>query len=96
MKIAILSQIIQPLNTKFPDFFSLNFSLENCSLPNSKRQLEDEVVSIGDSGSDNDTDDNRHSSSESYSKNGCDHPSKKPKTVCLIYLAQTKIVWIFG
>lgn len=63
---------------------------------NLKRQLEDEVVSIGDSGSDNDTDDNRHSSSESYSKNGCDHPSKKPKTVCVIDLAQAKRLWIFG
>lgn len=44
--------------------------------------LEDEVVSIGDSGSDIDTDDNRHSSGDSQNaKNGYDHSTKKRKMV---------------
>lgn len=44
--------------------------------------LEDEVVSIGDSCSDNDTDENRHSSGESqHAKNGYDHSPKKLKMV---------------
>lgn len=45
-------------------------------------RLEDEVVSIGDSCSDNDTDENRHSPGENQNvKNGYDHPSKKLKMV---------------
>lgn len=46
------------------------------------KNVEDEVVSIGDSCSDNDTDENRHSSGESqHAKNGYDHPTKKLKMV---------------
>lgn len=48
----------------------------------STQNVEDEVVSIGDSCSDNDTDENRHSSGESqHAKNGYDHPTKKLKMV---------------
>ncbi|XP_055319983.1 uncharacterized protein LOC129577268 [Sitodiplosis mosellana] len=60
---------------------SLDLSnLDDSNVVNSSL-IKDEVVSIGDSGSDNDTDDNRHSSGESHNmKNGYDHPPKKTKT----------------
>lgn len=41
---------------------------------------EEEVVSIGDSGSENEADENNHSHNENHSNmNGFDHPEKKQK-----------------
>lgn len=75
------SQIqLQSVNRTFLVFNVIKFG--NYCLDLRFTSLEDEVVSIGDSGSDNDTDENRHSSGESQNtKNGYDHPTKKLKMV---------------
>lgn len=45
---------------------------------------EDEVVSIGDSGSDNELDENNHSFNENhFNKNGFDYPAKKSKLMVI-------------
>ncbi|XP_031616602.1 bromodomain-containing protein DDB_G0270170 [Contarinia nasturtii] len=62
---------------------SLDLSnLDESHVANNTSSIKDEVVSIGDSGSDNDTDENRHSSNENHNnKNGYDHHvMKKLKT----------------
>lgn len=79
----------------FVERVSFDFKMKyfNQNSPNHSVSAEDEVVSIGDSVSDNDTDENRHSSGENHnSKNGYEHSTKKQKMVFI----QPQFAYLFA
>lgn len=74
-------------------WISINIRCD-CAIHCEHVRIEDEVVSIGDSGSDNDLDESQYASGDNHSsKNGYDHPPKKVKFMVFIFIAYAEMIY---